>query len=1290
MDRHRIMELWTSAGKVGTGYLVADRLVLTAYHVAAEGTVDVRPLGSATWTTAKLAWPEQEPDLVAHPEADAALLRITDPSWQPPAGREAVLWGRVAGHDRVPCVAVGFPDAQERNRTRDTKEIRGHVETLTGLKSGLVTVNVDQSAVPSSFRGGSGWAGASGAALFCDRRLVGVLTTDRSGAYPADQLVAVPVATLVARPGFRMVAMDADVRLEDVSAVGTFGGTAALRSPGDVDGHGGINNLPDVPSRVFVGRHAAFAALDAALTEGTTAITQTLSGLGGVGKSTLALHYARSRLHQYHLVWWIRADTPAQITGGLAALTARVHGTVPDLTTDALAEWAIGWLQSHPGWLIVLDNAESPVDIRTLSGQLSHAGRLLITTRYREGWPAAPIELHPLDARSSLAVLTGWTGRTADVSDADAMDLVSELGNLPLALEQAGAYIAQTRISAADYLAQLRRRPDTMIDTPPEGGDHQRTVGRIWSLTMATIGDRNPLAAQILHVVAWFAPDGVPRDLLSPLGAGDTDVPRALALLAAYSMVTLDAETVSVHRLVQAVARSASAGDAESIARHRLRAAELLEQALPDGDPNVPHFAAETWPRWRALLPHIHAHVALTEPAQDTTTTANVLAMTACFLMCQAQNRQAVSYHERAFDARERLLGPDHPDTLMSRNGLGHACQSVDEARAAALHERNLLDRTRVLGADHPDTLRSANNLANTYVLLDRVEEGVELHQRTLSARERVLGPRDPYTLWSVHNLGYAYWMSGDLSRAAEWLSRATSDREEVLGPDSYDTISSRSDLARVYQQAGDLDQSIVVYRRALADSERVLGPDHPDTLTLRRDLGCAHVAVGSPETAVQLLRTALTEHERVLGGDHINTLSTRNDLAAAYRAAGDPDTAMALLDQNLVETQRAFETDDGETLAARTALAFAYSNARPADGLAFELLEHVLATYESVAGPDSPHTARARHNLAVAYESAGAAERAAPLFESNVDTYERTMGADHPLTVNTRARLASALSTFDPRRAVGVYEIVLRVRERMLGPDHPDTFNIRDELAYAHVRAGDFPAGSAILQRLLDDRRRVLGDSDDLVLVAAGNLGLAYVEAEEFAKAIELLSRTLADSERIVGPEHVTSLAARHNLGLAHKDSGNLTAAIELLTRNLPACERVLGQDHPNTVTGREMLAHAYQLAGRPREAAELYDRIVTYREWAFGPDHPQTINARNSLGVALLDAGEAARAAALFESCLASLENTVGPDDPDTEIARENLALAQDVVRADGRVRTRLRHLVERAIPNRRQRTR
>ncbi|MGW1672744.1 tetratricopeptide repeat protein, partial [Streptomyces sp. NPDC002324] len=745
----------------GTGYLIADCLVLTAYHnikqagSASERAVEVRGLAlygeqPAAWVAAEVVWPEQPPDIEHDPHTDAALLMITDGAWQPPISAKPVRWGRLpvpsaqtAGE--VKCVAVGFPEAEQRDGKRDTKQISGHIETLSGLKSGLITAHIDQVATPGTAGSSSPWSGASGAALFCGSLLTGVLTTDRAGHYPGNQLTAVPLATLTARPGFTTAIKVAGnlISLEDVTTSARSGQTGT--GSYDVEAPRELHNLPDRPSEVFVGRESALADLAAAMEKGSKAITQTVQGLGGVGKTTLALHYAHAHRHDYRLVWWIRADTPEQITTGLADLTSRIKGGVRSRTTTEDAEWAIGWLQEHPGWLLILDNAEHPNTISHLTGQLQHAGRHLITSRFANGWPSTPLALPLLTPAASLDLLTRLTRLTDPDNQHHASLLAEELEYLPLALEQAGAFIAESHITVSDYRDLLRRHPAQTTGTAAATGDSQRTMARIWRITLDTLHRTTPLAVDILRTASWYAPSAIPRALLAPLAEDPVSYAQALGQLAAYNMITLDADTFSIHRLVQTVARTPdpiTTDDAdphrapEVITNARREAINVLRTALPD----EPLTNVAGWPTWRTLLPHAEALLSASDPAQDTQHTTLLLTHTANYLRGQGQITQAINYTKRSLATSIRLHGLDHPNTLASRNNLAGAYGAAgDLGRAVPLYERSLADSVRVLGEDHPDTLTSRNNLAGAFESAGDLGRAIPLYERNLADRVRVL-----------------------------------------------------------------------------------------------------------------------------------------------------------------------------------------------------------------------------------------------------------------------------------------------------------------------------------------------------------------------------------------------------------------------------------------------------------------------------------------------------------------------------------------------------------------------
>ncbi|MGK5532362.1 tetratricopeptide repeat protein [Streptomyces sp. URMC 129] len=612
----------------------------------------------------------------------------------------------------------------------------------------------------------------------------------------------------------------------------------AVRPPAGVQAPPGLTNLPAPGSAVFVGREEDMARLAATLDDGPAA-SAVLHGLGGVGKSTLALQYAHLHRDRYNPIWWIPAETPDGIVLALADLAAHLnpYGALAAAASSEGAAWATTWLQTHHGWLLVFDNAEAPGDLAPVLGPLG-TGRHLITSRRATGWHhlARTQRLDTLDPEIAIDLLMNISGG-GHAGDGAWAELAAELGHLPLALEQAASYIQHTALTPAAYLDRLRRFPARMFAAAPDG--QQRTVARVWRLSLGAVAARQPLALDILRTFAWLAPDDVPRDLAYALADDPLAVDEALAALAAYSLITLTPETFAIHRLVQAVVRAD--GPPEATAHARRQAIVLLGAALP-GDPL---FNAAGRPRWRALLPHVEALLGLLDPAEDGEWTEGILLATATFLLQEGRPERATEFAERSVTASERLSGPDHPRTLASRSVLASVYREKgDLAAASPLHVRNLADCERVLGPDHPDTLAARGNLAYLHGLTGDLARATELHERNLAAYERTLGPDHPHTLVCRSNLASAYRSAGDPAAALPLHERNLTEYERVFGPDHPETITARSNLAYACQLTGDLPRAIRLHEQTLTAREHLLGPDHPHTTLARTLLTNARAAL--------------------------------------------------------------------------------------------------------------------------------------------------------------------------------------------------------------------------------------------------------------------------------------------------------------------------------------------------------------------------------------------------------------------------------------------------------------
>ncbi|MFE6053974.1 FxSxx-COOH system tetratricopeptide repeat protein, partial [Kitasatospora sp. NPDC056446] len=674
--------------------------------------------------------------------------------------------------------------------------------------------------------------------------------------------------------------------------------------------HHGVSNIP---RRLFIGRDSELALLDQAFAQTGEVVVHAVHGLGGIGKSALAYHWAS--LREERVRWRIIADTAAALEAGLAGLARSLKPVLAELPDEQQAERVVQWLAGNGGWLLVLDNVDDPADIADLLDRIPR-GRVLITTRRAGGWHhhATTVRLGVLAEDDSeglfVRVLTHDGPRDSEGAGA----VCEEVGHLALAIEQAAAYCAQTGATPSTYLRMLTESPAYTFTARAEGTKPERTVARVWRLTLDRLAD-TPLAGDILRILAWYAPDRIPRDILTPL-ADLPEVISGVGRLLAYNMITDNGDgTLTVHRLVQALARTSDPNDphrrAADIDRARDQATYLLAEAL-QGDVELP----ENWSRYRELLPHGDALTARHDADHDTARTADVLGRIAAFRQAQGAPAAAVPAFRRVVAARVRILGGNHPDTLVSRNNLAGAYESAgDLDRAIPLFERVLDNSERVLGDDHPQTLITRNNLARAYESAGDLDRAIPLFERVLDSSERVFGDDHPQTLNFRNNLAHTYATAGDLEAATDLFESVLADRESVLGDDHPQTLTSRNNLAGVYESAGDLEAATDLYESVLADRERVLGGDHPDTLSSRNNLAYAYHSAGDLGRALRLFERTLTDSERVLGGDHPDTLASRNNLAGAYQAAGDLHRATDLYTRLLADNERVLGGDHPQTL---------------------------------------------------------------------------------------------------------------------------------------------------------------------------------------------------------------------------------------------------------------------------------------------------------------------------------------------------------------------------------------
>jgi len=522
--------------------------------------------------------------------------------------------------------------------------------------------------------------------------------------------------------------------------------------------------------------------------------------MGGVGKSELVRRYADAHQDRYPVVWWITADSPQNLQRGLAGLAAAIHPPVA-LVGDAAwaAKWALEWLQAHPGWLVVLDNVEDPGDVRECLDRLA-AGHVVITTRRDVYWPGlATLALPVLESRPALELMRGIVEQSQQVGPGEVTELeaiAAELGYLPLALEQAAAYMHQQHCSPARYLRQLQAQPGWAHARFPHGGDAERIMARLWERHLQALRERDRVdglaGEHLLRVLACYAPDDVPHTLLGDHSTGDQEVDaeeesweEALGVLASYSMITRagvdDAETISMHRLFHSVIRNSL--DYDDPRQHAARQSALawLAQALP---PN-PSSNVDGWPVWRVLMPHLDALASCHRRGGEPPLLGEVLNYATLFTLVQGQPQRARHLAGRALAITEAAYGPEHPTVAIRLGNLAASFRDLGRpGEAVPLEQRALAITEAAHGPEHPTVATLLGNLAGSFRDLGRPGEAVPLLERALAITEAAYGPEHPDVAIRLGNLAGSFCDLGRPGEAVPLLERALAITEAAYGPE--------------------------------------------------------------------------------------------------------------------------------------------------------------------------------------------------------------------------------------------------------------------------------------------------------------------------------------------------------------------------------------------------------------------------------------------------------------------------------------------------------------------------
>ena len=613
-----------------------------------------------------------------------------------------------------------------------------------------------------------------------------------------------------------------------------------------------------------------------------------LCGLGGAGKTSVAVEYAHRQLTEVGVCWQFAAEDPAVLAAQFAVLAAQLGARDLADARDPVAAVHAVLARQETGWLVVFDNVP---DLGAVEAFLPPAGpgRVLITSQSQH-WPAGwAVQVPVLEPGVAAQFLTA---RTGDTDQEAALELAAELGGLPLALEQAAAYMQATGTRLARYLPLFRARQADLLARGEAAGHREHTAATL-GLAVSRLERDAPAAAGLLRLLAFLAPEPVPLDLLlagqeaaeqlgaeiagavgpllgDPLAAAD-----AVAALRRYSLAGAAGDgLVQVHRLVQAVTRAQLTAD--QAGQWQQAAAALVEAAIP-ADGQLP----SAWRACALLLPHARAVLDLTstgiwQAAQALGSSGSYPAARDLFTLIANAHQDSQDY------------GPEHRDTLAARANLASWTGEAGDAAGARDQYAALLPvRERVSGPEHPETLTTRANLAYYTGLAGDAAGARDQYAALLPVREQVSGAEHPNTLAVRGNLARWTGQAGDTAGARDQFAALLPVHERVSGAEHPNTLTTRANLAYWTGEAGDAAGARDQYAALLPVRERVLGAEHPNTLTTRHHLASWTGAAGDAAGARDQFAALLPVREQVSGPEHPETLTTRANLTYWTGQAG-------------------------------------------------------------------------------------------------------------------------------------------------------------------------------------------------------------------------------------------------------------------------------------------------------------------------------------------------------------------------------------------------------------------
>jgi tetratricopeptide (TPR) repeat protein len=800
--------------------------------------------------------------------------------------------------------------------------------------------------------------------------------------------------------------------------------------------------------------------------------------MGGVGKTQLTLEYCirMKNLGTFRAIFWLDASSRNSLYRSMEIIAKRfLPGRVfdnPDDAVTSVKEILSSWSDA---WLMVVDNFDDPSELQDILQLLpdSQYASILITSRYAGSKELGQsIEVDCMEKSEGLQLLLqSPEHELEELAAAD--EILARLGYLPLAIDQARAYISRRQLRLRDFLGEFGRRKKNIMKETPRFWHYRRTLPdnekislsllTTWEMSLPLLGaGDNGSLKDVLTLFSFFHPFSISEKIFSSNETNPIHTSPPMSIFhdngrwdhLKFEDAVLQMQELSLlrfsHRGANEIVVSLHSMVSEWL-RMRLdenSRSRLLSTAISYLHGYLDTIKTDDYAIRQETISHLDT-ICQTAEFDTKSSSSGACHAFGLFYYDQGRFEDAERMYNRALSGYEKTLGPDHNSTLDIINNLGllYSDQGrLDDAEKA--YNRALAGLEKALGSDHLSTLNTVNNLGILYKNQGRLDDAERMYSRALARMENALGPDHKSTLEIVGNLGNLYKMQGLLEDAERLYNRALSSFEKALGSDHTSTLNAVGNLGVLYCHQGRLNDAERMYSRALSGFEKALGPEHPSTLSAVNNLGILYYKQRSLEDAETMYSRALAGYEKALGLDHVFTLNTANNLGLLCFHLDRLEDSERLYNRALVGKEKALGPGHPSTLDTVFNLGRLHSYQNRLED-AERMFDRALSGYRKALGPEHPSTLDVVFNLGRLYSDQGRVEDAERMFDRALSGYETALGPDHRPTLDTVSNLGRIYS--DQGRledAERMFDRALSGYRKVLDPEHPTILDTINNLA--------------------------------------------------------------------------------------------------------------------------------------------------------------------------------------------------------------------------------------------------